>query len=137
MLTTPRSCQPFVSEKVKVNICELPAPRPGLIPPTAVVVPWTPPGTCQTPMACHPELLSATSLAARYITLLPLNEPEKVIFNVSVNVFPFPAAEDPTPLMVHWLLLVLPLPLNTRPGSNPPPESGTRYRVLVDRTYAT
>jgi hypothetical protein len=38
----------------------------------------------------------------------------KLTFSVSVSVLPLPAAEEPTPLTVHWLFDMLPVPGNAR-----------------------
>jgi hypothetical protein len=46
-------------------------------------------------------------------------------------VLPLPLADDPAPLMEHWLLASDPLPFSTIPGSNALPASFTRYSTLL------
>jgi hypothetical protein len=65
-------------------------------------------GTVHRPIACQPELRSATSRAAMYMIRSPANEELKRTFKVSVSVLPLPDAEEPVPYTVHWLLETLP-----------------------------
>src|SRR5512140_1749855 len=133
MFITPRSFAPFVSVKVKVNIPALPVSRAGFIPATAVVVVCAAPGTFQTPIRCQPELFSMLSRAARYTILVPANDAGNVMLRVKFIVLPLPDADDPAPLIVHWLLPSDPVPFNGIDPAYPLPALLTRYNVLPGR----
>jgi len=74
--TTPKTPAPWLSVSVAVNVWAVPeaaVPCAGDRLTTAIV-PEAVNGTCHVPIACHPELPPSRSRAARYTTLLPVNQ---------------------------------------------------------------
>ena len=60
--------------------------------------------TLQVPSACQPVLLlPPESRAAEYTAWLPTKLSKKKTLGVSVSVSPLPVAEEPAPLIWHWL----------------------------------
>jgi len=61
---------------------------------------------------------------------LPLKESANEVLRVRASELPLPVADEPAPVMVHWLFDRVPAPFSTMAGSSPVPASLTRYSAL-------